>query len=264
MELTEYETITRAISRVRPDEIYNLAAQSHVGESFECPLYTGDANHLGVVRLLECLRGTKIRLYQASTSEMFGGGTRLTEESPFAPRSPYAVSKVAAHDSCRLYRRAYGARVSCGILFNHESPRRPAQFVSRKITWHVARDEPFTLANVTSRRDWGHAKDYVKAMHLMLQHAPDDFVIATGESHSVLDFVREAERHVPWKAEYTVVEAEQRPWDVTELSGDACKAREVLGWTPEYDFSGLVKDMMEHDVSRADWALRQELYERAS
>lgn len=247
-ELLEYESIKRAVERVEPDEIYNLGAQSHVGESFGSPLYTSEVNHLGVARLLEVVRGTDIRLYQASTSEMFGGGRKLREGSPFEPRSPYAVSKLAAHHLCGLYRRAYGVRVSCGILFNHESPLRGRDFVTRKITWHLSNNKPFTLANVTSRRDWGHAKDYVRAMHLMLQAEPDDFVIATGESHSVLDFVKEAEKHVPWTASYRVVEAEERPWDVTELEGDPSKAREKLGWEPEYDFPALVKDMMDSDL----------------
>jgi GDPmannose 4,6-dehydratase len=247
MELTEYESIRRAIERVKPDEIYNLAAQSHVGESFGCPLYTSDVNHLGVLRLLECVRETSIRVYQASTSEMYGGGRGLVETSLFAPRSPYAVAKLAAHHACGVYRKSYGVRVSCGILFNHESPLRGREFVTRKITSHLAQNKPFTLANVTSRRDWGHAADYVRAMHLMLQSEPDDFVVATGESHTVLEFVEEAEKHVPWVASYKVVEAQERPWDVTELEGDPTKAKEKLGWTPMYDFSGLVKDMMDSD-----------------
>lgn len=254
LELTEYESVKRAVERVRPDEIYNLAAQSHVGESFGCPLYTSDVDHLGVLRILECVRETSIRVYQASTSEMYGGGRGLTEESQFAPRSPYAIAKLAAHHSCGLYRRAYGVRVSCGILFNHESPLRSPQFVTRKITSHLARNKPFTLANVTSRRDWGHAADYVRAMHLMLQNEPDDFVIATGESHAVEEFVTEAEKHVPWVASYEVVEAESRPWDVTELEGDPTKAREKLGWTPMYDFPALVKDMMDSDVGTKERA----------
>ena len=255
LELTEYESVRRAIERVKPDEIYNLGAQSHVGESFHHPLYTSDVNHLGVVRLLEVVRGTSVRVYQASTSEMFGGGTGLTESGQFAPRSPYAVAKLAAHHACQVYRRSYRVQVSSGILFNHESPLRGRDFVTRKITSHLARNKPFTLANVTSRRDWGHAKDYVRAMHLMLQNEPDDYVIATGKSHSVLDFVEEAEKHVPWTASYKVVEAEKRPWDVDELEGDTTKAREKLGWVPEYDFSGLVKDMMESDLGE-DAALR--------
>jgi GDPmannose 4,6-dehydratase len=248
LELLEYESVRRAVERVKPDEIYNLAAQSHVGESFACPVYTADVNHMGVVRLLECIRGSGIRLYQASTSEMFGGGRGLAETSVFAPRSPYAVSKLAAHGVCGVYRKAYGVRVSCGILFNHESPLRGKDFVTRKITSHLANNDPFTLANVTSVRDWGHAKDYVRAMHLMLQSEPDDFVVATGESHSVLDFVKEAEKHVPWKARYRIVEAEKRPWDVTELEGDSSKIRD-LGWEPHFSFEALVRDMMLSDLA---------------
>jgi GDPmannose 4,6-dehydratase len=248
VELLEYESIKRAVERVEPDEIYNLAAQTHVGESFHHPLYTADVNHLGVARLLEVVRGTAIRLYQASTSEMYGGGTGLAESSVFAPRSPYAVAKLAAHHACACYRRSYGVRVSCGILFNHESPIRGRDFVTRKITSNLAANKPFTLGNVTSRRDWGHAKDYVRAMHLMLQSDPDDFVIATGESHTVLEFVEEAEKHVPWDASYRVEAVEKRPWDVEELEGDPTKARDVLGWSPVYDFKALVKEMMEKDL----------------
>lgn len=250
MELAEYENIRRAVERVRPDEIYNLGAQSHVGESFGAPLYTSDVNYLGVARLLEVLRETSIRLYQASTSEMFGGGRGLHEGSPFEPRSPYAVAKLAAHRLCGVYRRAYGVRVSCGILFNHESPLRGRDFVTRKIAYHVSRDLPYTLANVTSRRDWGHAADYVRAMHLMLQAEPDDFVVATGESHSVADFVAEAEKHVPWKSKHSVVVATERPWDVTELEGDPEKIYKQLGWVPVYGFGALVEDMMSADRLR--------------
>ncbi len=248
LELGEFESVRRAIKRVEPDEIYNLGAQSHVGESFGCPLFTADVNHAGVLRILECLRETDIRLYQASTSEMYGGGTRLTEASPFAPRSPYAVAKLAAHQSVGLYRRAYRVRASCGVLFNHESPIRGRGFVTRKITHHLSRNEAFTLGNVLARRDWGHAEDYVKAMHLMLQHEPDDFVIATGMSHTVQDFLMEAEKHVTWKAQVTTCEGEMRPWDVQELSGDSTKARVLLGWKPVHNFESLVSDMMAHDL----------------
>ena len=246
MELTEYENVRRAIERVKPDEIYNLAAQTHVGESFGTPVYTSDVNYLGVVRLLECVRETKVRLYQASTSEMFGGGRSLTETSPFAPRSPYAVAKLAAHGACRVYRKSYGVRVSCGILFNHESPLRGRDFVTRKITYHVARDLPYNLANLTSRRDWGHAADYVRAMHLMLQSDPDDYVVCTGEAHSVQDFVTESEKHVAWKSKHSVVVATERPWDVTELEGNPEKINK-LGWHPTIAFKGLVEDMMTNE-----------------
>jgi GDPmannose 4,6-dehydratase len=244
MELTEYENVRRAVERVKPDEIYNLAAQSHVGESFSIPTYTADVNYLGVVRLLEVVRGTSVRLYQASTSEMFGGGRNLVESSPFAPRSPYAISKMAAHHACQVYRRAYGVKVCSGILFNHESPLRGRDFVTRKITYHVARDLPYQLANLTSRRDWGHAADYVRAMHMMLQSDPDDYVVATGETHSIQDFVAEAEKHVEWKSKHSVVVATERPWDVTELEGNPEKIGRKLGWAPTIQFRGLVEDMM--------------------
>lgn len=247
LELTEYESIARAVKRVAPDEIYNLGAQTHVGESFAAPLYTGDVNHLGVLRLLEVVRETPIRLYQASTSEMFGGGRGLGEQSPFAPRSPYAVSKLAAHHQCGVYRKAYGVRVSCGILFNHESPLRGRDFVTRKITSNLAADREFSLGNVLARRDWGHAADYVRAMHLMLQHDPDDYVVAMGESHTVRDFLLEAEKHVPWKAKVSYAQSNMRPWDVETLEGDSTKIRR-LGWEPEYDFESLVGDMMKADL----------------
>lgn len=247
LELLEYESIKRAIERVKPDEIYNLGAQTHVGESFGCPLYTHDVNAQGVLRLLELVRSTQIALYQASTSEMFGGGTNLDEQSPLRPRSPYACAKVSAHHLCGVYRRAYGVRVSCGILFNHESALRSKEFVTRKITWHLSRDLPFTLGNVSARRDWGHAADYVEAMHLMLQHEPDDFVIATGESHSVADFLKEASRYVPWKPQVEYSSSNERAWDVNELSGNAEKAHKILGWKPKYDFQSLVAEMMKAD-----------------
>ena len=247
MELTEYENVRRAIERVKPDEIYNLAAQSHVGESFGCPLYTGEVNYLGLLRILEVVRGSAVKVYQASTSEMFGGGRGLVETSQFAPRSPYAASKLAAHHACAIYRKAYGVRVSSGILFNHESPLRGRDFVTRKITYHVARDLPYGLANLTSRRDWGHAADYVRAMHLMLQSDPDDFVVATGETHSVKDFVDESEKHVTWKSKHAVVVATERPWDVTELEGNPEKINRKLGWAPTIAFKGLVEDMMTNE-----------------
>lgn len=245
LEMTEYESIHRAIKSVNPDEIYNLAAQSHVGESFGCPVYTSDVNCLGVLRILDAIRETKIRLYQASTSEMFGGGGRgLNESSDFEARSPYAVAKIGAHNACGLYRRAYGVRVSCGILFNHESPLRGKDFVTQKIVHNSVRGSRFSLANLDSVRDWGHAADYVRAMHLMLQNEPDDFVIATGESHSIQDFVDEVKKQ-GYEPDFEVVEAQERPWDVKYLNGDASKAEKTLGWNREYDFLGLVKDMID-------------------
>lgn len=250
LEMTEFESLRRAIDRVKPDEIYNLAAQSHVGESFGCPEYTANVNYLGVVRLLELVRETEIRLYHASTSEMFGGGRGLTEHSVFAPRSPYAVAKLAAHQQCQVYRRGYGVRVSCGILFNHESPLRGLDFVTRKITSNAVRGTHFTLANTDSRRDWGHAADYVRAMHMMLQHEPDDFVIATGKSHSIDDFVNEVRKN-GYEPDFSVIPAQDRPWDVKELEGNAEKANRELGWLPIHDFSSLVKDMLENEALHA-------------
>lgn len=249
LEMTEFESIRHAIRSVNPDEVYNLAAQSHVGESFNCPQYTSNVNYQGVLRVLECVRDTNIRVYQASTSEMFGGGLGLDENSRFAPRSPYAVAKVGAHQLCGLYRKAYGVRVSCGILFNHESPLRGKDFVTRKIVWNTCRGQKFTLANLDSIRDWGHAKDYVRAMQMMLQSDPDDFVIATGKSHSIAEFVREVERN-GYRPDYEVVEAEERPWDVKVLEGNPEKAINKLGWLPTYNFSMLVRDMLDHDALR--------------
>lgn len=248
-ELSEYESIRRAVRRVKPDEIYNLGAQTHVGESFHCPVYTADINHIGVLRLLEVVRDTDIRVYQASTSEMFGGGRGLAETSPFTPRSPYAVSKLAAHNACGVYRSGYGVRVSCGILFNHESPLRGKQFVTRKVCFHAARNMDLKLGNLDSRRDWGHARDYVRAMHMMLQSNPDDFVIATGESHTIQELIDEAYQYVDWKPRIEVVDFEKRPWDVEELEGDSTKAREVLGWKPAYNFQTLIREMMNHETA---------------
>jgi GDPmannose 4,6-dehydratase len=252
LELLEYESVRRAVERVKPDEIYNLGAQTHVGDSFGSPIYTSDTNYLGVARLLEVVRGTSTRVYQASTSEMYGGGRALNEQSLFAPRSPYAVAKLAAHRLCGVYRAAYGVRVSCGILFNHESPLRGKDFVTRKITSHFANKLSVKLGNVNARRDWGHAKDDVRAMHLMLQSEPDDFVVATGESHTVEEFIREAQKHAPWPCYwFSDVEAQKRPWDVDELEGDSTKIREKLGWKPVYSFEALVRDMMLSDLAEA-------------
>ena len=245
LEMSEYESVRKAIASTGVQEVYNLAAQSHVGESFNCPLYTSDINYRGVLRLLECIRGTQTRLYQASTSEMFGGGRGLNEETPFNPKSPYAIAKVAAHHACKMYRVAYKTRVSTGILFNHESPKRGADFVTRKVCRAAARDRPLELGNLSARRDWGHAKDYVRAMWLMMQNEPDDFVIATGESHSIGDLIDEAFSHVPYEPIVLNSPREKRPWDVDVLEGNASKAREVLGWKPKYDFKALIKDMMD-------------------
>jgi len=247
LEMGEYESIKRAVDSIQPDEIYNLAAQSHVGESFHCPLYTFDINSRGLLRVLESVRGKSTRVYQASTSEMFGGGRGLSEESAFNPKSPYAIAKVAAHHTAKMYRVAYGTRVSCGILFNHESPRRGKNFVTRKACIAAANNRPLRLGNTAAKRDWGHAKDFVKAMHLMLQHTPDDFVIATGESFTVKHLVNKAFEIAGNEPNIIHSELEERPWDVEELEGDPSKAIRVLKWKREYDFDSLIKEMVESE-----------------
>lgn len=244
-ELTEYETIKRTIRKVQPDEIYNLAAQSFVAESFNCPLYTSDVNGIGVLRILEAVRGTSIRLYQASTSEMYGNSPGpKNEKTPFAPRSPYGFSKVFAHNACVNYRESYDVQVSCGLLFNHESPLRGKEFVTQKIaqaawTGHV------TLGNTQARRDWGHAQDYVEAMWMMLRRQPDDFVIATGKSHSIHEIIQIAEEVTQIPLAVHTSGSNLRPSDIHELIGDAEKAREVLKWEPKTTFRELIQEMVE-------------------
>ena len=256
--MTEYESVSRAIRSCLVDEVYNLAAQSHVGESFNCPIYTQDVNGNGVLRILEVLRGSKIRLYQASTSEMFGGSSApQNERTPFDPRSPYAASKVFAHHSCGVYRQAYGVRVSCGILFNHESPMRGKDFVTRKITWNLANRGEVDLGNLSSKRDWGHAKDYMEAAWMMLQHDPDDFVIGTGESHSVNEFLIEAISIIGGQAK--VRQELVRPLDVPELRADFTKALMTLGWEPKTSFRELVREMCEAEVQGSDNRSRREV-----
>jgi GDPmannose 4,6-dehydratase len=241
-DVTDGSSLRRVLDRVQPDEVYNLAAQSHVMVSFEQPEYTHEVVAMGALRLLEACRDVVpgARIYQAGSSEMFGGGVDLNESSPFRPRSPYAVAKVAAHWHAVNLRESYGMHVSNGILFNHESPRRGETFVTQKIARAAAERRTVTLGNVTARRDWGFAGDYVRAMWLMLQRErPDDFVIATGEDWSVLDFARAADASFCTDARYV------RPNEVTQLRGDASKAREVLGWAPTVDFKGLVKMMVD-------------------
>lgn len=248
---------------VEPDEVYNLAAQSHVKTSFEVPAYTADATALGALNLFEAVRqsGMRPKIYQASTSEMFGDGPALqNEETVFSPRSPYAVSKVFAHQMARVYREAYGMHISCGILFNHESPRRGETFVTRKISRAAARircglQSELELGDVTAKRDWGFAGDYVRGMWTMLQVEPDDFVLATGETHSVLEFAEEAFDQLGLNiAKYLRVNTDRymRPLDVPLLCGDASKARTELGWEPRVTFRGLVKLMVEADLWLAE------------
>ena len=243
-ELGEYENVRRTIEKVKPDEIYNLGAMSFVGDSFELPLYTVDVNGLGVLRILEAIRGTDIRLYQASTSEMFGNAKpKQNETTRFAPRSPYGCGKLLAHTLCNNYRDAYGVKVSCGILFNHESPLRGEEFVTQKIA-HGVWDGKLSLGNLDAKRDWGHAKDYVESMWLMLQTDADDFVIATGVARSVRAFVQEAEKAAGVKCAVSVDPQFFRPTEVNHLCGDATKAYEKLNWEPRITFEGLVKEMV--------------------
>jgi GDPmannose 4,6-dehydratase len=248
-ELGEYENVKRTIDKIKPDEIYNLGAMSFVADSFELPIYTVDVNGLGVLRILEAIRGTDIRLYQASTSELFGNQPApQSETTSFIPRSPYGCGKLLAHSCCVNYREAYGTKVSCGILFNHESPLRGKEFVTQKIA-HGIWEDRLELGNLKARRDWGHAKDYVEAMWLMLQHDPDDFVVATGVTRYVGDFVAAAENHVRNRGEVpaeVVVNPEfYRPAEVNHLCGDPTKAYEKLGWEPKVTFNELVAEMVE-------------------
>jgi GDPmannose 4,6-dehydratase len=255
--------LRRILERVRPEEVYNLAAQSHVRVSFEEPEYTADAVATGTLRLLEALRdfatisGKPARFYQASSSEMFGSAPPPQNEStPFHPRSPYAVSKVAAYWFAVNYREAYGMFIANGILFNHESPRRGETFVSRKVTRAAARiklglQDKLYLGNLDAMRDWGFAGDYVEAMWLMLQQErPDDYVVATGESHSVRELVETAFGHVglDWRPHVATDPRYFRPAEVDHLRGDPRKARERLGWAPRVRFSELITMMVDEDL----------------
>jgi GDPmannose 4,6-dehydratase len=258
-DLGDASSLAWCLSEIRPDEIYNLGAQSHVKVSFEIPEYTSDIVALGTIRLLEAIRRTGItcRFYQASSSEMFGSTPRPQNESTrFHPRSPYGCAKVFAHQATINYRESYGLHASCGILFNHESPRRGETFVTRKITRAVAQihmglQEKLYLGNLEARRDWGFAGDYVRAMWTMLQQdTPDDYVIGTGESHSVREFAEAAFTHVglDWR-DHVVIDARYlRPAEVDELRADASKAGRMLGWSPEINFRQLVSMMVDADV----------------
>jgi GDPmannose 4,6-dehydratase len=256
-------SLNRIVREVEPDEVYNLAGQSHVRVSFEMPEHTADIDAVGTLRLLEAIREARpgARFYQASSSELFGN-TEISpqnEETPFRPRSPYAVSKLFGHWMTVNYREAYGTYALNGILFNHESPRRGETFVTRKITLAAARiklglQEKLTLGNLEARRDWGYARDYMEAAWLMLQQPePDDYVIATGESHTVRELLEEAfgyldldwRRHVQTDAKYL------RPSEVNSVVGDSSKARRVLGWKPRTTFQELVRMMVEADLAAA-------------
>ena len=290
-DLTDATNLIRIVQLVKPDEIYNLAAQSHVAVSFETPEYTANSDALGTLRLLEAVRilglEKRIRFYQASTSELYGKVAEApqSEATPFHPRSPYGAAKAYAFWITVNYREAYGMYACNGILFNHESPIRGETFVTRKITRGLARikeglDESLFLGNLNSRRDWGHARDYVRAQWLMLQQErPDDFVIATGEQHSVREFVEKAAAHldmqIDWAGEgvnergmerasgRVVVQVDSRyfrPTEVDTLLGNADKARRVLGWTPTVTFEDLVTEMV---VSDWETAKRDALLARA-
>ena len=258
-DLGDSQSMSRVIERAEPAEIYNLAAQSHVRASFDQPVHTGDVTGLGAVRLLEAVRhiDPKIRFYQASSSEMFGSAPPPQNEStPFHPRSPYAVAKVFAHWATVNYREAYGIHASSGILFNHESPRRGKAFVTRKITAAIPRlmsgaQKKLYLGNLDARRDWGHARDYVRAMHMMVQHpSPLDLVIGTGESRSIRDFLDIAFGIVDldWHAFVEIDPEFYRPSEVEYLQADAGKARDTIGWTPTISFEELVQEMVSADL----------------
>lgn len=277
-DLTDSSCLSRLVEKIRPDEIYNLGAQSHVKVSFDVPEYTAETDAVGTLRLLDAIKetGLKTRFYQASTSEMFGGMPETapqSEKTPFYPRSPYAVAKLYAHWMTVNYREAYKLFTCSGILFNHESPRRGRTFVTRKITEAVAKikygqQDVLRLGNLNAKRDWGYAPDYIKAMWLMLQaKQPHDYVIATGKAHSIREFCELAfayvgldihwkgeglaEKGISKKTDKVVIEISPeyfRPAEVDYLQGDASKARKELGWEPTVSFSELVKIMVEADL----------------
>jgi GDPmannose 4,6-dehydratase len=264
-DVTDSTSIISLIQRIQPDEIYNLAAQSHVMVSFETPEYTANADALGALRILEAIRlldlAKKTKYYQASTSELFGKvqETPQSEKTPFYPRSPYAAAKLYAHWITINYREAYGIFACNGILFNHESPRRGETFVTRKITRGIARikaglDKKIYLGNIDAKRDWGYAPEYVEAMWMMLQQEkPDDFVIATGKTHSVKEFLEEAFEYSglgDWREYVEIDNRYIRPSEVDVLVGDPSKAKEKLGWQAKVGFSELVKIMVDADLKK--------------
>ncbi len=282
-DLTDATNLIRIIQQVKPDEIYNLGAQSHVAVSFETAEYTADVDALGTLRLLEGIRllglESKTKFYQASTSELYGKVQEVpqTEETPFYPRSPYAVAKLYAYWIAVNYREAYGMYACNGILFNHESPKRGETFVTRKITRALSRikvglEDCLYLGNLNALRDWGHAKDYVEMQWLMLQQeTPKDYVIATGIQHSVRDFVNaaatELDMDITWQGEginekgidtntgQTIVAVDPtyfRPSEVETLLGDPSKAKKELGWTPKISFEAMVREMVQHDLVEAE------------
>jgi len=259
-DLDDGSALARTLRQVQPDEIYNLGAQSHVRVSFDVPEYTASTVALGTLRLLEAIRESgqekSVRFYQASSSEMFGGAKPpQSETTPFEPRSPYACAKVFAHQLAQNYREAYDMFICCGILFNHESPRRGIPFVTRKITRTAARikhglEKKLYLGNLKAKRDWGFAGDYVEAMWLMLQQdKPDDYVVATGESHSVEECLDVAfgVLGLDWKKYVEIDPRYFRPTEVDHLHGDPSKAKRVLGWNPKVSFKALIEMMVKAD-----------------
>lgn len=275
-DLSDSSNISRLIEKIQPDEIYNLGAQSHVRVSFDIPEYTGNVVGLGTIRILDAIKesGIKTKFYQASSSEMFGKSQKIPqkETTPFHPRSPYGCAKVYAYWITKNYRESYGMFASNGILFNHESPRRGETFVTRKITRGLSRiklgkEKKLYLGNLDAKRDWGHAKDYVYGMWLMLQHTePDDFILATNETHTVREFIEEAmkyfgfdlawkgkglkEKGVDKKTNKTLIEIDPkyfRPAEIDILRGDYSKAEKMLGWKPKITFKELVKIMAQAD-----------------
>ena len=280
-DLTDSTSLIRIINEIQPDEIYNLAAQSHVAVSFEEPEYTANSDAIGALRILEAIRilrlEKKTKYYQASTSELYGATqeTPQTEKTPFYPRSPYGVAKLYAYWITVNYREAYGIYACNGILFNHESPVRGETFVTRKITMALVRiklgfQKKLYLGNLNALRDWGHAKDFVEAQWLMLQQEnPEDFVIATGKQYSVRDFINEAAKNLDMKIEWRGSGVEEvgsfndkeivvideryfRPTEVETLLGDSTKAKEKLNWSPKISFEELVKEMVEEDLKLAN------------
>ncbi|OEJ14482.1 GDP-mannose 4,6-dehydratase [Brachyspira hampsonii] len=266
-DLSDSSNLSRLLEKVQPDEIYNLAAQSHVRVSFDMPEYTADVVGLGTIRILDAIKDTRIKtkFYQASTSELYGKvvETPQTEKTPFYPRSPYACAKLYSYWITVNYRESYDMYACNGILFNHESPRRGETFVTKKITHAIARilnkeQDKLYLGNLDSKRDWGYAKDYVEAMWLMLQQEKaDDYVIATGETHSVREFLDEAFGLVglDWKKYVEIDPRYYRPAEVDLLLGDPTKAKEKLGWKPKTTFKELVKIMLEYDLNNVGLSL---------
>lgn len=275
-DLTDGTVLHGILDKIRPDEIYHLGAQSHVRVSFDIPVYTGDATGLGTCRLLESIRdlGLACRFYQAGSSEMYGGqfsGSLLSERTPFHPRSPYGAAKVYSHWITVNYREARGMHASNGVLFNHESPRRGETFVTRKITRWLAQhakgltDQPLYLGNLDAKRDWGYAPEYVCAMwRIVQQEKPGDYVIATGETHSIREFLTEAfgVLGIDWEKHVKIDPKYYRPSEVDVLIGDASRAKEAFGWVPKVTFKELVQIMVKADIEGEERGLT-EIWDRA-